>query len=252
MLVDTHCHLDEFDDPDRIVAEAAAAGVSRLVTVAQDPVSMRAALDLRQRFPEAVLAGLGIHPALVVQRPRDEIEAGLQYLADELTNADELAEVGLDYQWAQSPAQQDLQEEVLERQLAIAAACRKPISLHSRRSQRQVMERAVAFCRTTGLRAQLHWFTQSPKLIRICNEEGIFVSVGPTVIGDPQTGKAALAIADHLILLETDAPTPIGGIPGHPRRTREVAEKLAELKGVSLAVLAGQTSGNFRQYLSPD
>jgi len=251
VLIDTHCHLDEFDDPGRIVDEAAAAGVSQLVTVAQDPDSMRAALDLKQRHPEAVLAGLGIHPALIVQRSREEVEAGLRYLADELIHADELAEVGLDYKWAETPAQRRFQDEVLQRQLEIAAACRKPISLHSRRSQRPVMERAVEFCRTTGLQAQLHWFTQSRKLIRICNEEGIFVSVGPTVIDDPQTGEVALTIADHLLLLETDAPISISGIPGHPKRTRDVAEKLAELKGVSLAGLAEQTSDNFRRYSAP-
>ena len=252
MLVDTHCHLNEFDDPDRVVAEAAAAGVSRLVAVAQDADSMRAALELKQRHPEAVLAGLGIHPALVVQRPRQEVEAGLQYLAGELAQADELAEVGLDYKWAQDPTQQGLQNEVLERQLTVAADLGKPVSLHSRRSQRPVMERAVAFTRATGLHAQLHWFTQSRKLIRTCNEEGIFVSVGPTVIDDPQTQEVALTIADPLLLLETDAPISIGGRPGHPSRTREVAEKLAALKGVSLAALAELTTGNFRRYLSPD
>jgi len=252
VLVDTHCHLDELDDPDRAVAEAVAAGVSQLVAVTQDLDSMRAALDLKQRHPETVLAGLGIHPAVVVQTPRDAIEAGLQYLTDNLAQADELAEVGLDYKWAQDAAQQSLQDEVLERQLALAADLGKPISLHSRRSQRQVMERAVAYRRDTGLHAQLHWFTQSRKLIRICNDEGVFVSVGPTVIDDPQTQKVALTIADPLLLLETDAPIPIGGIPGHPSRTREVAEKLAELKGVSLAALAELTTGNFRRFLVPD
>ena len=72
------------------------------------------------------------------------------------------------------------------------------------------------------------------------------------MIDDPQTGEVALTIADHLLLLETDAPIPIGGVPGHPKRTRDVAEKLAELKSVSLAVLAEQTSGNFRRYLARD
>ena len=77
----------------------------------------------------------------------------------------------------QTEAQKALQEEMLEKQFEIAARNGKPVNLHSRRGLRQVMERAVAYHRETGLNAQLHWFTQSRKLVRICNEEGIYVSV---------------------------------------------------------------------------
>ncbi|MBI2505457.1 MAG: TatD family hydrolase [Candidatus Latescibacteria bacterium] len=132
----------------------------------------------------------------------------------------------------------------------MAAAAAKPANFHSRRCPRQVMERAILFVRQTGLNAQLHWFTHSRKLIRQCNEAGIYVSVGPMVVDDPQTQEVALAIADDFLLIETDAPVPIGGQPNQPSRARAVAEKLAALKQRSLAEVAALTTANFRRYLA--
>jgi TatD DNase family protein len=251
MLVDTHCHLDQLEDPRAALAAAAARSVERVVTVSEAPESMRAALALKRTFPDRVLAGLGLHPVRAVRSGREEIEQALDWLETRLAEADLLGEVGLDYKWAATGEQQALQDEILERQFAIAARHRKPVNLHSRRCLRQTMERAVAFRRATGLSAQLHWFTHSRKLVRICNQEGIYVSVGPTVLDHPQTQEVALAIADELLLLETDAPVPVGGQPGHPARVREVAEKLAELKGVAWEELAATTTANFARFLDP-
>jgi TatD DNase family protein len=249
MLIDTHCHLDQFKDPGNVLDRAAERGVRRVVAVSEDPESARAALGLKERFPGRVLAGVGLHPAWVVRNSHEDVEQGLGFLAENMAGADVLGEVGLDFKWAEMDEQKALQGEVLEKQFEIAARNGKPINLHSRRCQRQVMERAVAFHRETGLNAQLHWFTQSKKLVRICNQEGIYVSVGPTAIDHPQTQEVALSIADELLLLETDAPVPVAGCPGHPQRVREVAELLARLKGISREEIAEGTAANFARFL---
>lgn len=249
MLVDTHCHLDQFADPQAVLAEAAASGVERVVAVSEDPDSMAAVLTLKMRFPDQVLAGLGLHPAWVVCQRREKIDQALAWLADHLVEADLLGEVGLDYRWAETEAQKTLQAELLEAQLELAARHRRPVNLHSRRCPRQTLEWAIAFCRRTGLGAQLHWFTHSKKLVRLCNQEGIYVSVGPTLLDHPPTQEVALSIADDLLLLETDAPVPAGGQIGHPARTRQVAETLAALKGISGEEIAARTAANFARYL---
>lgn len=250
MLIDTHCHLDQLPDPVAALEEAAAQGVTQVVAVSESAASMRAVLALKRQHPGAVIAGLGLHPAWITQQPRETVEAGLEFLTGHLAQADVLGEVGLDHKWAETPPQRAFQEEMLDRQLALAAAAAKPVNLHSRRCPRQVMERAIAFCRQTGLNAQLHWFTHSRKLVRQCNEAGIYLSVGPMLLGDPQTQDAALAIAGPLLLIETDAPVPIGGEPNQPARARAVAEQLAQLKHCSWEELAALTTENFRRYLT--
>lgn len=249
-LVDTHCHLDQFEDPQKVMLAAAAAGVETLVAVGENPASNRAVLDLRGARPGRVVAGVGLHPVWVVEQPPQAVEAALAGLAAQLADADLLGEIGLDHKWAETADQRRFQEEALDRQLALAAAAGKPINLHSRRCQRQVMEKAIGYCRETGFAAQLHWFTQSKKLIRICNDEGLFVSVGPTVVTDSQAREVAAHVADDLLLLESDAPVPVGGVPGHPRRVLEVAMALAELKRCSVAEIAQLTRANFRRFLS--
>ena len=245
MLVDSHCHLDQFADADAVLAAAAQAGVGQIVAVSESANSMRTVLELKRRYPDQVLAGLGLHPAWITQATDAELSEGLAYLVAHLPEADVLGEVGLDYKWATSPEQQAQQQDVLTQQLDLAAQCSKPINLHSRRAQRQTLERAVEFRRRTKLNAQLHWFTQSKKLVRICRAERIYVSVGPSVLGDPQTQAVAAEIDRELLLLETDAPVPIGGAAGHPARVAAVAAKLAELIGFT----AEEAAANWARYL---
>lgn len=246
-FADTHCHLDQL--PESALDEAAAVGVTTVVAVAQDATSMRASVDLATRHPDRVLAGVGIHPCVVTDRGFDALAQDFDLLEQHAANVAVIGETGLDHKWATSEQQQADQETALERHFDIAARHGKPVNLHSRRCLRQTLERAVDFRRQTGLAAQMHWFTQSKKLIRICNDEGIYVSAGPTVLTDDQACEVAALVAPELLLLESDAPVPVGGVPGHPRRVREVAEKLASVRGVALEDLAGQLAANLRRFL---
>ena len=248
-LTDSHCHLDQLGPPEPVLEAAAEAGVDRLVAVSEDAASMAAALDLAARFPGRVVAGLGVHPVTVTRRGLAGVEPDLELLASRLGEAAVVGETGLDHKWAATPEQQAEQARALERHFELAARHRKPVSLHSRRCPRQVMEAAAAFHRETGLKAQLHWFTHSKKLARICNDEGLFVSAGPSVISDPAAAAVACEIDDDLLLLETDAPVPVGGVAGHPRRVREVAEELARRKGVGVEDFGARLERNWVRFL---
>ncbi len=249
MLVDSHCHLDQLADPDAALVEAGRAGVRQIVAVSEGADTMSAVLALKRRHPEQVLAGLGMHPAWVTRAGEQEVAEGLRWLEANLAKADVLGEVGLDYKWAVTDEQQARQQDILVRQFDLAERFRKPVNLHSRRAQRQTMQRAIDFRRSTGLNAQLHWFTVSKKLVRICNDEGIYVSVGPTAIDDVRTQHVALAIDRALLLLETDAPVPIGGVVGHPARVAEVAQKMAQVMDLSMGEISALTAANLQRYL---
>jgi TatD DNase family protein len=249
MLVDSHCHLDKLADPDAALIEAGRAGVRQIVAVSEGADTMPAVLALKRRHPEQVLAGLGMHPAWVTRAGEQEVAEGLRWLEANLAEADVLGEVGLDYKWAVTDEQQARQQDILVRQFDLAERFRKPVNLHSRRAQRQTMQRAIDFRRSTGLNAQLHWFTVSKKLVRICNDEGIYVSVGPTAIDDVRTQQVALAIDRALLLLETDAPVPIGGVVGHPARVAEVAQKMAQVMDLSKGEICALTAANLQRYL---
>ena len=247
-LVDSHCHLDQLQDPPAAILEAQRRAVSRIVAVSESAESMRAVLGLKQDLGATVLAALGMHPVWITQHSEAEVEAGLEYLSGHLTEAVALGEVGLDYKWATTVTERREQVQILDRQLQMAAEHAKAINMHSRRCQRQVMERVIAFRRETGLNVQLHWFTQSKKLARICNDEGIYISAGPAIVGNAQGLGVVSEVADELLLLETDAPVGINGIPGHPGRAREVAEAVATFSATTWEEVATRTTRNFQRY----
>jgi TatD DNase family protein len=246
---DAHCHLDQLDDPGRAVERARAAGVHRILAVSEGIDSAAKVLDLKARHGPTVLAGLGIHPMFSVRLSDEEIEQGLRFIEAHLERADALGEVGLDYKHAVTDEQKAFQHALLGRLLDLAKAAEKPVNLHSRRAERATMNRAIAFTRETGLPALMHWFTSSKKLIRICAEEGVFVSAGPSVLFNDHACEVSKHIPDDLLLVETDSPVPFGGKPAEPAWVMQVAQKLAEIRGIPLADLEAQLNENFARYL---
>jgi TatD DNase family protein len=197
-----------------------------------------------------VIAALGIHPQVIPYMTETEVDEAFAFLTGHLGEADQLGEVGLDYKHATSADEQDRQDRWLARQLELAAVHRKPINLHSRRALRQVMDRAIAFQERTGLPAQLHWFTQSKKLVRQTNQAGVYVSAGPTTLLADDACAVAAAIAADLLLLETDCPVPYGGESARPSWVGRVLERLAGARGVEPAELEAQVETNFRRFLA--
>jgi len=248
-ITDAHCHLDQLDDPAAAIARASAAGVGRILAVSEEARSAKAALALKREFPGTVLAGLGLHPALLFDLSEEELEAGRRFVEQHIEEADVLGEVGLDWKHAVTDEQKGLQEELLERLLAIAAEAGKPINLHSRRAQRRTMELAIEYTKRTGLPALLHWFTASRKLVRLCGPAGVYVSVGPSVLFDGPAREVCVEIAEPYLLVETDSPVPYGGEPAEPAWAARVALRVAELRGVTPEYLEARVAENFSHYL---
>ncbi len=248
-FTDTHCHLDQLAVPEAAISEAAKVGVKRLVAVSEDLKSMQSVLRLKELYPEQVLAGLGVHPVFVVQSSSSELDIALALLAERLKEAAVLGEVGLDFKFARSDEQQLRLRKVLETQFELAAGLHKPVNLHSRWALRQTLEMAIDYTRNTGLGAQMHWFTQSRKLVRKANEAGVYVSVGPSLLFSDEARKVAGYIDRSLLLLETDAPVSFGGKPSCPSWVYQVAQVVAKLWNMDLEEVSDITEANFARFL---
>lgn len=184
------------------------------------------------------------------ERSTTEVETFLGFLESNIARADQLGEVGLDYRWAKTEQERAFQREVLGRQLKLSAAAKKPINLHSRWALRQTMDVAIDYTRETGLGAQLHWFTQSKKLIRLCNQAGVYVSVGPSILNSEDAQAVAKMIKRDLLLLETDSPVQFEGREAEPAWVARVADQMATLWECDVSELAEQSSRNFERFMS--
>lgn len=252
LIPDAHCHIDDIDDPIGAVMAAREAGVGPLLVIGMDRISSRRTLELAPQLAGLVYTGVGIHPSYVPEWDDERLEAEFAYVQETLPSVDCLGEVGLDYKDAVGPEQRGRQQAILDRQLDLAAALRKPVSFHSRRAERPSVARATEFARSTGLGINLHWFTHSEKMARKCGEAGVYISCGPAILWREEQARVASLIDGDFLLTETDCPVPFNEESARPAWAARVAALLADLRGESLTDMTARLARNFRRYMGID
>jgi len=249
LIPDVHCHLEALADADAAVAEARAAGVGPIVAVGMREDSNTRSLALRERHRGHVLAAVGLHPSEIPALDDAALQRELDFVHATLAQADVLGEVGLDFKDASDERGRERQRQALAVQLDWAAAARKPVTVHCRRADREIVDTCAAFAARTGLGVELHWFTHSAKLVRQATAAGLFVSPGPSILHDPAQAEVARVIPGERLLIETDSPVEFGGRPARPVWAAAVAARLAELRGEPLEALAAAVAANVGRWL---
>jgi TatD DNase family protein len=246
MLVDTHCHLDlEHFDADReaVVARAREAGLTHILVPGIDLAACRRAVALAERFAE-VRAAVGIHPNSTADFSEETV-AALRDLAQH-PKLDAIGEIGIDLYWQTVPVA--IQERAFRRQLELAAALDRPVIIHDRDAHAPVM--AVLREQAPPAGVVLHSFSGDGAMADEAVAAGFYLGVdGPLTYKKNDALRAIFARApEDRILVETDAPyltpQPRRGTRNEPAYVRFVAEKLAEVRGVTLTALAPGLAAN--------
>jgi TatD DNase family protein len=250
-LVDTHCHLDLPPLAERleeVLPRAQAARVQHIVTPAtgQDSWATVTALGRRR----------GVHPALGLHPWWSAEALDLARLASCLEQAGAVAvgEIGLDF--AVDDVDRPRQLEVLSMQLGLARDLDLPVLLHCRGAFDAMFDALDGF--TPGLRGVVHAFSKGLELAERFSSLGLHVAFGGTLTRDGarRAQAAARSLPRDRLLLETDAPS-IGmeGIVAaevEPAHVRQVAERLAALRGETVELVAEYTTDNARRLFKLD
>ena len=246
-LVDTHAHLQWpslLADVDAVLSRAHDAGVRRILTLGTDPASCRAAVDLAARHA-GVYAAVGVHPSDVA----DDAGAALDSLAPLLDQPRVVAigETGLDYYHDDNPPRA-LQRASFERHLDLAARTGKPICIHSRESNDDVLRLLDA--RAGRVTAILHCYTGGLETARRALGMGCYLSFAGNATYPKLRDLLAVAAAipaDRL-LLETDAPflapQPRRGRRNEPANVVYTYDAIAAARGVTRAELGALVGAN--------
>jgi len=242
-VIDSHTHLALCEPPDdELVAAAAGAGVTRILTVGVDGPSCREALDAAGRF-DGVRAAIGRHPNLATGFD-DGVLAELEELAADLRCA-AIGETGLDFFRDGAPRAD--QERAFHAQAELARATGKPLVVHSRAAEDATL--AVLRERAAGLDVVLHCFSM-PDHLDECLDAGWWISFAGNVTYRRSEGLAAAAdrVPDERLLVETDAPylTPqaVRRERNQPAYVAHTARFLAARRGQSEAELAAVVDAN--------
>ena len=256
-LIDSHCHLDsqEFDaDRDEVMERALAAGVEHMVVIGtgDGPPDLEAGIRLADKYP-ACFATVGIHPNDVAKAAPGDFQRIAGLLAHPKVLA--IGEIGLDYHY--DFATPEAQKVAFIEQMSIAAAARKPIVIHTREAWEDTVALLEKHWAPHGIGGIMHCFSGGPAEARRAIELGFYLSLGGilTFPKATQVHEAAKAAPADRILLETDAPylapAPKRGKRNEPALMVHTAQRLADLRGVSVESISRVTSNNFRRLLLP-
>lgn len=247
-LVDSHAHLDgkQFShDLDEVVERARQADVNTILTIGCDLESSRASVDLALRYPE-IYASVGVHPhdALTLdQALLDELER----MAESIDKVVAIGEIGLDFYRDRSP--REIQREAFRKQIRLARKLGKPVIVHDRDAHEEVLQ-ILREENASEVGGVLHCFSGDLAMARACVEMGFLISfAGPlTYPKNDALRQIAAELPIDVMLVETDCPylAPQGwrGKRNESAYVRSTAEKLAEVKGLSLEDVARTTSLN--------
>lgn len=250
VFFDSHCHLtaEQFDaDREAVIRRAVDAGVTRMLTLATDVASSRAAIALAERF-EGVYAAIGIHPESVRTASLEDLEIIRELAAHPKVAA--IGEIGLDYYWDKTTV--EVQQTFFEKQTELAAELDLPVAIHDREAHDKIM---ATLKQRQGIRVRgvLHAFSGSVEMAQDAFALGFVISLGGPVTfkNNRHAPDLVRAVPLEKILIETDspylAPHPYRGKRNEPAHVKLVAERIAELKGISTAQVATQTTNNAQQ-----
>lgn len=248
-IIDTHAHLDEMEDLQLAIRDAADVGVAAIVAVGTDYSSNRKVLEISRRYDGLVYPALGLHPGQLGHMSQAEVELNFQQIEENIGKMVAIGEVGLDYhKKVRALADKDRQQSVLRRLMGLAVKYEKPIIIHSRYAWKD----ALILAMEAGVKeAVFHWYTGLSSVLRDIINQGYFVSATPAAEYHAEHRRAVREAPLPNLLLETDAPVAYGresryiSMPGDVRRVLIAA---SQIKGMPEAVVAKQTTQNARSF----
>ena len=251
ILCDSHSHLDAYpllEAPD-ILSRAADAHVGLIICAGTTIDSSEACVELSRMY-SAFYAGVGIHPMCVEGPVDEETYARLRDLVVNNSKVVCISEIGLDFQ-PESPDRK-LQDQAFREQIRLARELGLPVIFHSRESHPEVLStlREEKAHEVGGI---MHYFQADEATAREAIDSGFLVSLARPLLRLPELQEVVRDLPLESIVLESDAaPQPFKKYRHNwtePRHVKEVAEKLAELKGATLEEVAQATTRNLKRLL---
>ncbi|MCL1990321.1 MAG: TatD family hydrolase [Defluviitaleaceae bacterium] len=246
MLFDTHVHLNSHmykDDLKKVIARALEAGVTKMAVIGFDAASNMRAIELAQQYA-CIYAVVGIHPS----DARSATAASWPLLREQLQHPKVVAlgECGFDYY--HDTSFNDIQRAVFKQQLAIAKELDVPIVVHMRDS---VQDTYDLLCQEgKGLTGVIHCYSGDVAMMHQFLERGFYIGLdGPVTFKNAHSvHEVAKAVPIERLVIETDGPyltpSPYRGKRNEPAYVRYVAEKIAELKGMTYKEVCDITTQN--------
>ena len=248
-IFETHAHYDDeqFDnDRTTLLPQIIAGGVSPIINVGATMRGTYASVRFAEEYAD-IYAAVGIHPS----EYKDFNEETIGILRDLSHNPKVVAigEIGLDYYWDKDEEVKALQREIFKAQLNLAGEVNLPVIIHSREAAEHTFE-IMKEVHKKEIKGVIHCYSGSVEMAREYVKMGYYIGVGGVVTF--KNAKTLVNVVEEIplfnILLETDspymAPTPHRGERNNSAYLTLVADKIAELKGITSEEVIKTTRDN--------
>jgi len=248
-IIDSHCHIDRVDldqfggSMESMLAHAKDLSVEEFLCVCIDLEHFDDVFSLAKSHQQ-IYASVGVHP--VEQEGKDPSVEELLALADH-EKIIAIGETGLDYFHVKKDMA-DWQRERFRRHIAASNQSGKPMIIHTREAKADTIEIMQQEQAQAGV---MHCFSEDWETAKAALDLGFYISFSGIITfkSAADLREVAKKVPADRLLVETDSPyltpVPYRGRANSPAYTYYVAEKLAEIRGVSVDNIAQQTTQNF-------
>ena len=250
MLIDSHAHLDDdsFDnDREDVIARAFASDIGAIISIGSNIPSSQKTIELAERHKN-VYASVGLHPH-EAKKWGDGFYTELKDLARE-KKVVAVGETGLDYHYDNSP--REIQGEVFRQEIRLALEVGRPLVIHSREADEDTAK-ILSEERAEEVGGVMHCYSSGRELALKSMDMGFYISLSGIVTFPKAVELQELVVELPLdrILLETDSPylspIPYRGKRNEPANVGHTAQKVAQLKGLTLDEIVEVTRQNTKR-----
>lgn len=255
MIFETHAHYDDeaFDeDRDKLLSSMTDSGIEIIVNVGASLKSTASSIELAKKYP-FVYAAAGVHPNETAELNEENFKWLKKQCLEKKVVA--VGEIGLDYYWDEPS--HEIQKFWFQRQLELAREIKKPVIIHSRDAAKDTYD-IMAAHNANEIGGVVHCFSYSSELALEYVKMGFYIGVGGVVTfkNGRKMKEVVEAVPIERILLETDSPY-LSPEPNRGKRNSSlnipyIAQKIAEIKGISYDEVVAVTEANARQMYQID
>lgn len=260
-----HCHLTHeyyHDKLDKVIQRAKNAKLGAIVVSGVNPPTNREVLKLQEKYPEIIKVTLGLYPTDLIGIKPDEsglsiskkfnLKSELAFIEKNKDKIIGIGEIGLDYYWTKDPKDHLKQQENFRKIIQFAIRIKKPIIIHSRKAEKDVLQILDEEIKNKEINVIHHCFSGKKKLVQKAADLGHYLTVPAIVKKLKQFEYLAQIVPITQLLTETDAPwlSPYPDQKNEPKNITESIKKIAEIKETTESKAAKQIWENFQNILN--
>ena len=257
-LFDSHCHLDDErfeEDREEIIEKIKESGVTKLVSAGYSIEGSRKGVELSKKY-EFIYTTCGLSPNDIPQTEEElwkDIDKIKKLVKENLEYKKIVAigEIGLDYYWEKDNERRELQKKAFVKQIELANDFDLPIVIHTRDAVMDTIE--ILKKNKVNKKGVFHCCPLNRELVKEALKLDFYISfAGPVTFKNSKNANEIIKmVPNDKILIETDSPylspEPLRGKRNDPRNVKYIAQKIAEVKELSINEVAEFTNQNAKR-----